>query len=408
LEKIEASHVAAAVVLLDACRADPFVGTGPEDRDLFDPPAPPTPATEVVGGAGDAFATTPIASTAGLASVDTGPMAVLLEYAAQPDHAAFSLVRGDPPTAGSIFTRMVTSRLRQIPNQPIKEILSLAETDVYQATAQRQKPFQNPFGLGYLMLANNPAISQMESEIWARTASSPSTAEQLRSLRDFLRQFPNSDYAFAARQRIAEIVASGALLLAMGDFEPMAMGEAYEVVGQLQSIARDREGSTIAVANRDIPLRGNWETIFKSRHLGTIKTGDQVRVLGTHSGGDAVRVLTEDGKVGYVGNIGILKSNAVKARTTLVFPSSDPFAEPVDWAPLANLRPKFAGSTAVTIRTAPEPDSNTPDQVAQLRALRLRDAIIAQGVKPDRVTIESSDSRLPAHTAEITITSFQP
>lgn len=402
LEQLDKAHVAAAVILLDACRVNPFNGTSLESRDVLDlTPAHPTPNPSAAAIAPPAAAAAPDLH-GGLASVDTGPAAVLLEYAAQPDHASFSLFRGDLPTAGSIFTRLVAARLQQNKDLPIKDILSLAEVDVFNATGAQQKPFQNPFGLLYLMLSPNAFFSQWEEESWARSVAQAPPAQAIQALRDFLRMFPNSDYAFAARQRIAELTSlPSAAALAFATPRSFSV-PALHVLGDLQTIGQQSDGTAVAAANGDVALRGDWGRRFTEDRLGTIKSGELVRVLGVQPGSSAVKVVTHDGMVGYVGHLDVISDNVVTTRATLTFASADPFAEAVDWQPLTNLRQNLSADTiAVTIKTARDSDARAPAEAAQLRALRLRDAVIAQGVSQDKISLEAGDPQLPAHTAEI-------
>ena len=398
---IEESKVAAATVILDACRADPFSSTNPEDRDQID--------LSPIGAPDDAAAraidppSTNTTSAVGLAEIDTGPPAMLLAYAAQPDRPAYSLFKGEEPKLGSIFTRTVANRLQTSSNYPVRDIFSLAETDVYELTKQKQKPFQNPFGMLYLMLADNVHIKGMEEESWARTVATTPTAEQVKLLRDFLRFYPGSEHSFAARRRLAELTAQPDLdALARKWAGAESGGGDFAVFGKLQSISRSSDGSDLAGANQNVVLRQNWDTILKSRPIGTINSGEVVKVLEVHRSGDAVRVLTNEGKVGWVGDVGVTSMTAATETAHLIYPGEDPSAEAIDWAPLDQLSTKLAAPNSIAkIRTAKGNGTGLSDQVAQLRALRLRDALVARGVSAERVMIEPPDSRLPSQTAEI-------
>lgn len=413
LEQLDKRRVAAAVILLDACRANPFTGTEAESRDVLDVPA----AQPAVGTVMATVAMTPAAAPAssraepsvGLASVDTGPEALLLEYAAQPQHAAFSLFKGDQPAAGSIFTRKVVLRLEQMKDQPIQTILGMAEIDVFKATYSQQKPFQNPFGFGYLLLAPSPQFLEMEEESWARSVAPAPAAQEIQALNDFLRIYPNSDHSFAARQRIAELTPTPpAAELALFDVRGTS-SPTISVVGNLQTVGRHADGTAVAAANGDVALRGDWGKRFTEDRLATIRSGELVRVVDVQPGSTAVKVITQDGLVGYVGHLGVVNRSEVTDRATLSFPDSDPFAEAVDWKPLTSLPQRLTDNyVAVTIKTAWDPDAQAPAEAAQLRALRLRDAVIARGVPRNKISIEPADPKLAPHTAEILVSKAAP
>jgi len=407
---LEDARVAAAVVVLDACRSDPFAGTNPEDRDLLEPvlgaapiAATPDPAPVAVTPAVVTPGIAPATAHSGLVKVDTGPAAVLLAYAAQPLQPAFSLRRGEQPGLGSIYTRTVVHWLGQMSGYPIKDIFSLAEADVFQVTNQKQKPFQNPFGLLYLMLAPNPLFQQLEEESWARTVAPASPAQQIENLRLFLRMFPGSAYSQAARQRLAVLSSTDAteLLASLGEMQSVP-SSSFSVFGKLEALGRDSDGTVLASANQGVVLRQNWNTILKSRSVGTVGAGEVVKVVDVHPGGNAVRVVTSSGQMGYVGDLNFIPANAARQKARLTYADPGVTAEPVDSSPLDSLGPSLAaGDVLVTIATGKGETGGISDQIAHLRALRLRDALIAKGVSPSRVIIQPSAEGLAPGSAEV-------
>ncbi len=401
LGTLEDAKVAAAVILLDACRDDPFIGTDPEMRDLLDvaparQPAPPTPSSETTVPTLTSVAP---ASSIGLAKVDTGPPAVLLAYAAQPQRAAYSLIRGEDPKIGSIFTRLATKRLLGMKEHPVGTALSMAETDVYALTRQRQRPFQNPFGLTYLLFAPSRYFDPMEQEFWARSVSSASPAQEAQNLREFLRLFPASDYAHAARQRLAasEGTATSAGETVAGKTDIAAI----DLVGPLQTLSHEPDGSTVAAANRQILLRGNWNTILKSRVTGVIKAGERVRVVGVHPGGRAVQVVNESGEAGYVGGVGVMPAEHATSSLVLRYPTGDPYAQAVNSDELERLRPP--AGFAARVNAASGTGGPVPAHAAHLRVLRVRDALVSRGVDPTRIIVEFGSAHAQPDTVEITL-----
>jgi hypothetical protein len=420
LDKLDEAGVATAIIILDACRTDPFVGVEPESRDLLnlatttpaaqaEPPAPAPAADSAPATAAPrpSQPSPPVASApAGLAPVRQGPMAVLVAYAAQPKQAAFSLWLGEEPKVGSIYTRTLTRRLDQLRQFPIKEILSVAEADVFSTTFQRQKPFQHPFAFGALPLSASPLWKALEEETWALSVADASPAQQIDLLRTFIHLFPASDFAFAARRRLAELSAapSSTVMLAEAPPDTESPETSLALVGRLQSVASAEGGAAMAGANVDLPLVSGWNSLIRDR-IGTVRAGEQVRIVRIHPSGNAVRVVTESGQVGYVGNIDFLTADRLKEKATLSFNGSGAFATVADWSALTALRPLLVrSSAAVTIRTAPPGTSDAAaDQVAHLRALRIREAVIAQGADPRRITLSPGDRDLPRDTAEVSV-----
>lgn len=423
ISKLEEARVAVAVVILDACRADPFVGTDEETRDLLrlaaadDLPEPQLSQADAGADAAMIETRTPAqpassqserpAPSAGLARLD-GPPSILIAYAASPDRPAFSRFLGDPASYGSIYTRRLAERLTGLPPLPLDSQIGLVERDVDRLTDSAQRPFHSEFGPPEVMLAPGSADRTPVIEHWVLVNRQSTPGQLATFLDEFLALYPTSDFAFAARQRLAE--------LAQQDIVPEVPGQrgaanspTYQFLGSLQILSQDAEGGAIATLNRDIPLRKNWGTVFKSQRIGELHAGQQVRVL-KPVGNDAAWIMTQDGQTGYVGDLTLLTASDVKANITVRFSGSDEMAS-VDLTPLAQHSARLAqAGTSVAIRTGPAADAGNSRSraISMLRSLRLRAHLLDQGVPAEAITITSNLPTVPADSAEVLISSAEP
>ena len=190
IEQIQGAGAGVSVIILDACRVDPFAGADTE-KDVLDPPAGPaapeaikpdsppgTPTAASPDRPALASPTAPIA--AGLKETQT-PQGFIVAYAAEPGKSSYSLFRGETPDKGSIFTRRFVNYVATL-NKPIESVFGVTGGDVYALTGNKQKPFVNEFDAGEVLLLSNDNLARDEQETWVRIVADSPPDHQLSGL----------------------------------------------------------------------------------------------------------------------------------------------------------------------------------------------------------------------------------
>ena len=160
----------------------------------------------------------------------------------------------------------------------------------------------------------------------------------------------------------------------------------------------------VAVASHDVYVRAApYASIPKV--IASLKKGDEVRVLATAARPGWAKVILQNGAVGYVGSVSAAVSPAPSATLSLKVVGDD----------MADTLQDFAGrqwqnalqqtSSAVNINVGPATDPNPwrARQVAFLRGLRIRAALIAEGVNSSRITLTLGSDRVDADTASVAL-----
>jgi uncharacterized caspase-like protein len=420
LEQIQEAKPGISVVILDACRADPFAGANTQDDEL-PPPAPSAAQNPAASGVAvavtdrpqsGATAEVPAALVAGeshaparatgLKEIDS-PDGFLVAYAAEPGKPSYSLFQGDSPDKGSIFTRRLVNFLSTV-NKPLFNVFGATEGDVYRLTGKKQKPYLNSFNAGEVLLAKNFYLEENEKESWIRTVLETPADQQISALRGFLDLYPVGPFSSAARKRIDELEqgASPAVLVASVTAAPPVV----VMSGALKTLGVSQAAANLAIASRDVFVRAAPRA-SSSGVLGTLRKGDEVQVLAAAVRPGWAKIALPNGGIGYVGSVATPSPSAVSNERTLQL-AGDEVPDTVLRgliAPQAQDTPKQPLLVAhISSGPAADPNPWRARQIAFLRALRIRAALVAEGATSSRITMTFGDRRIQTDTSIVTIT----
>jgi len=386
--EIAKAKAAVTVLVLDACRADPFTGTADDDRDIFDATTAGPLATAGVQG---------LAPAGG----PLGPF--VIAFAAQPRMVAYSRTSTDPLTTSSIYTRHLASRL--VRNAPLGRALAGVDTDVAGATDGRQKPMSSLSQVWDLPMDGLKPESVTTEEEWAFVVSTIPIGQLVAQLTDFVSFHPISVHAAAARAKLAQIAAEPPSVPQPQPQPqlpppPPPVENTAILLGALQS-TRMVDGKVTAVTNSPVSVR---ERRKGGANFGIVSAGSRVQLL--ESKGHFARILAPDGRFGWIEGVNTVNREQIKLDVRLGFSSGDEFADANDWTPLGDAARKLsAPSTAVTIRTGRGSVSDVGQSrlVGRVRALRIREYVLRLGVPPERVVVLENDPGVDADEARISV-----
>lgn len=163
LDQMEAAKSGVNLVILDACRNNPF------ERRFR-------------------------SSGNGLAQINA-PQGTLIAYATAPGKVA-----SDGDGANGLYTAKLLQHLAT-PGLPVEEVFKRARVDVARATNNGQTPWESSSLTGSFFFVEPPQQPSVEALLWRSIADS-TDPEVLRS---YLAQYPNGAFAAPARTRIAAI-----------------------------------------------------------------------------------------------------------------------------------------------------------------------------------------------------------
>jgi hypothetical protein len=201
LKEMQSPGSALNIVILDACRNNPFAGRGLRDagNGLAEMPAPR--GNSRVGGRslGDVGG--------GLAEMPA-PRGTFISYATQPGNVAMDGNIGHSPYAVALAEAI------KKPGIPILEVFNQIGLTVAKATSGRQQPWMasSPlegtfYFLGPTTVNITPASPDRETVFWQSIAQSSNAAE----FQEYLQQFPQGQFAGLAHARIAALRAPPAV-----------------------------------------------------------------------------------------------------------------------------------------------------------------------------------------------------
>lgn len=407
VNQVEASGAGFTVVILDACRTDPFVGNSRiEDQlslraedpsDSSSPSGSATTASTIDEGRQRSVPSVGEGYSSGLTQM-TLPRGVIVAFSAEPGKSSYSLFKGEDPANGSIFTRRLAALLSTM-NQPINMVLGAVGGQVYTMTERRQKPFVNSFNAGELLLMDNLNLARNEEEFWIRLIHDSPATDQVTTLSLYLSLYPSGPFSTAARIRIKE--------LERGEPEshlPSQRSEGNVVLGgalRMPSIAR--HGDDLAVVKRDAFVRVSPGP-NKAQIVAVARKGEQVRVIEASSIPGWSKVITKGNVSGYIGGVATQDVAASSTRQVNVLGQAAP-----DVTDLVSTKAwKSAVRTGVaTVRldvgTASAENDVTSMQEAVLRGLRIRAGLLSQGIDPSVVSIAINANEAVEKPARVSI-----
>ena len=384
------------VLVLDACRADPFIGTGIEARDVFDRNLPPVAAG-------------PPVEVNGLATTSIPPKtSMVIAYAAGYKQVAFSRFKDDPSGIASIYTRALVSRVINYPF--LGDALADTENWIPDVTSDRQVPVRLQRAAQNVPLDGTKPEPPIVEEFWKRAVNSEPISSQVEQLIGFLGNNPASGYAPIARARLLEIkkgmvrdTSSKELVDPLQTNSPPPPTNFQFVVGSLQSGAL-RNGGATAISNMDLPMRSKPNAGYK---LAQLKAGAIVSLIELK--GRFAKILSPDGIIGWIGGVGLANGSRVKRVVQLSFNGPNEYADVADWRPLTeaarDLARKSYGAT-IRLGVPAVGGDEYQEYVARLRSLRIRDYTIGLGAEPANIVIVLLDPATPANTASVTVASL--
>ncbi len=387
------------VLVLDACRTDPFAGAS--DGEMFLKPLASLSPREVEPISTEpnsvGFSTTPVG--AGLVEYRSPPPGVIVAYSAASRKQSYSRFEDEPETIASIYTRHLTSVAETL-NEPLDQVFGVTSAEIAELTKNWQTPFVSSYSGGQILLQQNDHLAAQEEETWARVASSPASSLRL-SLRRFITLYPSSAYADAARKKIAELDGGTTTPFPVAVVaSSSAQANSIVFTGALKSASVQAMRETIAIAQRDVFVRTTPSP--DTDKIAVIPQGTAVRILGPSERPGWAKVLLSGGKVGYVGSVGAVSVESATAPLTIQVVGSDVATAT---AAIDETWKKAAVKSTLAIRVSPNSGVNPwlEDQTAFLTALRLRDSALDSGLKPANVMLFLEPTPNPVGAASLSL-----
>lgn len=375
IEEIQETGAGTTVIILDACRSNPF-STPIVDEERLDPKSPAS--IQPV----QAIASNQYQATGSDRS--SQPKGFLVYFAAQAGRPSYSLLLGDDPKSGSIFTRSLV-RLLTTKNQPAYSVFNSTSGLVAALTLNRQKPLIASFNSGQIMFMDNQNLAKDEMEHWIYTVANATDDELVSALPLFIADYPAGPFTAAARKRLAQLQSSRLMTTVFTNNNQRDVGM---LGGSIKPPSVSDRITTTAFARYDIKLRSTPDT-SGSRVLNYLKQGQQVEVLQSKTPRGWVQVMLPDGQIGYVGSV----TRQEKPTETIHLKSDNP---PTlgDISTIQRWREQLEqGRATIEIKVGADADPN-PVQAsrnAMLRGLRLRALIEAQGIARSHVALRLSN-----------------
>ena len=377
IDEMQGAGVGLAVVLLDACRTDPFAGTPAADVVV------PALAQETSTGS-EATATSrasigPEAERVGLAKVDT-PYSVLVGYAARSGQPAYSLQgQGDTADLGSLYTRVMATTLGR-PGADLYEDLRDANQTVAIRTGNRQTPWLGAGAPPAFELNPSEAFRRHEEAVWVMAASLLIPVWEVGDLTNYLALYPTSEFAYAARRRLFELrQVDQTLATALQIASSTSPNDSFRrLVGALISPSLNHpDQGVIGVATGDLVVYDAAARFLRHRQaLAHLQEGAQVEILGANLSDKASSVLVGlgDGRVGYIDRVRtetVPVQAAAVATFTAAAPGEAPSYAPTFSLSAADLALLRSTRARIEVDVAPPIPADDGDPRAALEARRL-------------------------------------
>lgn len=405
-EALISANVAFGLVLLDACRSDPFVGgSADEALDLAAPePGPaPGPAPGSVADPSAAAAAGPAASKTLLAKIASSP-SVLIGFATAPGRKAYSLLQGDPATAGSLYSRTLAIELGT-PGKFITQDLSLISRRLSEMTGSRQQPWTATFASPDLQLRPDEHHRAEEERTWLKAVGNLTAGREAEQLASYLAYNPVTEFSWAARRRLTDLRQANVRLQRAYDVLARETDTGLRMVGGLKGLMIEDSGMNAAVAaSGNVGFFASNPLNGRPRRIGSLDAGETVTFLEALRPGEAPLVLRENGQVGFVLDARPVRTRAV-ATSTVAFSGPGDLGDDVD--PNLALDQLAADGEAaeitVVVGLASEVHEGRARQIAYARGLGIREALIARGVPSESVRMTIGDVAIAEDTAQLSL-----
>ncbi|QTT85355.1 caspase family protein [Pseudomonas chlororaphis] len=387
INEIQGTGAGITVIILDACRSNPF-SAPVADEEYLDPKKPiPAPPMQAIASNQYLPLKTPPQQT---------PKGFLVVFAAQAGRPSYSLLIGDEPKIGSIFTRSLLQVLTT-ENKPASSVFNRTSGVVIRLTANRQEPLIASSNAGEIMFMDNQNLAKEELETWIRAVASTSDDELIYFLNEFVDYYPAGPFTAAARKRLSLLQATHEA------FSRSVVSSERDVGllnGSLQTPAVKGRFNTKAFARydvnvRDLPRGGN------SQVLGGLKRGQQVEILHGKTPRGWAQVMLEDGQIGYVGSVSA-QNNPVEVISLAAseLPASGDLVMLERWR--GSLE-QGRSSIEIKVGSITDPNPTQASRIALLQGLRIRALIEAQGVARSHLALRLASPDVPMDTVTISL-----
>lgn len=363
MSELQARKVSAAIIILDACRQDPFVAEGPG---------------------------TPVQAK-GLAPINADSSGLFVGYAAAPRETAFGGLSGDPLDSPSVFTRYLAEHLTK-PSLSLYRVWSDVGLKVYEVTGHRQRPWQSASLFPEIKLKALAADHAEAEAAWREMLALARVVSLQGDLEQYVRVFPDSPYAPAAWKKLRELRSNPRPEVRTGQSaQAAAQLTTIEFFGAVVplSVAATEEDLNRVAATTDLVVR--TQPRGDSMAVTSVTAGTHLEALGAPNAAGWVPVKVS----------GTQLSGFISAVSAVTVPTTSPTA-PLHYAPrstalgpenLVRLRAVLEGADLPNARVNLEvgrPSGVAADRaltLAYLRALKLRSKLVNEGLQPDQVRV---------------------
>jgi hypothetical protein len=417
IDEMQGAGVGLAVVLLDACRTDPF--SGAPVADVVVPALAQETSTGPEATATSQASIGPETERVGLAKVDT-PYSVLVGYAARSGQPAYSLQgQGDTADLGSLYTRVIATTLGR-PGADLYEDLRDVNQTVAIRTGNRQTPWLGAGAPPAFELTPSEAFRRNEEAVWVMAASLLIPIWEVGDLTNYLAFYPTSEFAYAARRRLFELrQADQTLATALQVASSASPNDSFQrLAGALISPSLSRPGQgVIGVATGDLVVYDAAARFLRRRQaLAHLQEGAQVEILGANLSDKASSVLVGlgDGRVGYIDRVRTetvpVQAAAIAAFTAAAPDEASGYAPTFSLSPanLALLRSSRARIEVDVAQPVPADDDDPraaleARRLAYVRGLALRRQLVDLGASTSDVIVNITEPGVAIDAAVIRI-----
>ncbi|AVO58912.1 caspase family protein [Pseudomonas chlororaphis] len=385
--EIQKTGAGTTVIILDACRSNPFSAPIADEERLD--PKKPSPVQPVRAIASNQYQATG-------SDNPRQPKGFLVYFAAQAGRPSYSLLVGDDPKSGSIFTRSLV-HLLTTKNQPAYQVFSSTSGVVARLTRSRQEPLIAAFNSGQIMFMDNQNLAKDEMENWFYTVANSTDDELVSTLPLFIDNYPAGPFSATARKRLTQLQSTRLVTTAFTNSSQRDVGM---LGGSLKIPSVNGRLNTTAFARYDITVR-NIPNSAGSRVLTYLKQGQQVEVLQSKTPRGWAQVMLHDGQIGYVGSVKRQDKPAEAIRL-----ESGNLPTQGDLSTIQRWREQLEQSRAtieIKVGEVVDPNPIQASRSAMLRGLRLRALIEAQGIERSRVALRLSSPDVLQDTVSISL-----
>lgn len=399
--ELEEASPGLVLILLDACRTNPFAGQTPPPPPLAaqpelpaDPDDPDDAFAPPIGASAAAAPAAP-ATTAGLAEMSRLPSHVIIAFAAAAGQVSLSLQEDHDPSLGSFYSRAFLASLR--PHQRLSWILSQIRNELEKLIGKAQEPWLSATSFPEVMFDPNTAHLHEERNAWI-DALMGANADLRRSMSEFIGHYPASLYSIAARRQILALDQQQAV---QSTTEQLLVAQAADAVGAVgapmsANLLSGALSSPTVVSGRAFAARAETSSsqdlfdgprFWDRRVLERLPEGAQVTVLDSNPKSGAVRVRSGAGTVGFIKRVEVRPLEF--ARQFPITYDGDEADARFDSVGLdaAAAAAGERGTIVVRVGASGVADLSRADHVSYLRGLRLATELRRRRIRADQLSV---------------------